>query len=140
MSLSPLLLLEVHEVTHFITEIEERLDLEIDFFNRPRSEGLVLRFNYSNLPLPRYLGESHSKLEYEKLVSKIPKETFVEVGELPRPKCSDRLFGAYLEMMDAAVLATSRKNKSVKEKKQKLRLQNKIGRLYFVTWSRSDGN
>ncbi|KAI9839010.1 MAG: hypothetical protein M1837_002297 [Sclerophora amabilis] len=128
LSPKPLLLVPSFQVQGFLNAINTALKTNLVFPYQSEQLGFLLKFTNDNTPLPRYLGLSKSRMEFQKLEKRVPQESFQlkdEPPQLLRP--SDRSLAAFRKKMERAIDATKNKSKASKAKKREERLQKQQG-------------
>lgn len=113
------------DVEDFLSEINEKLDLELRFPRSLEEPGFLLKFQQDGSPRPRYLGRLTTENTLEMMESKMPGPDFREPGETD--DLDHRSFDAFRRKMEAAIQAGRNKSKASKEKKKKSRIVEKKG-------------
>jgi hypothetical protein len=83
--------------------------------------GLVIHFPSHPRLQPRYLGQSTSRDEYNRLTNYVPPKTYRIPGEMAVPNPDDRSIKAFKAMVEEAIELNKNKNKAAKAKRQELR-------------------
>ena len=107
----------------FLDTINTTLDTQLVFPYESEEVGFLLRFSDDHTPRPRYLGRCISKMEFDKLESMIPDETFKPEGHSGMPKPTDRSLAAFRTKIELALDATKTKSKASRAKKKEERVR-----------------
>lgn len=108
-----------------MSEINEKLDLELNFPHSQEEPGFLLKFHQDRSPRPRYLGRLTAENTLEMLEDRIPGPAFKEPGEAD--DLDPRSLEAFRLKIEAAIQAGKNKSKASKEKKKKARIIEKKG-------------
>ncbi|KAI9872634.1 MAG: hypothetical protein M1830_001392, partial [Pleopsidium flavum] len=127
-AVKPILLIPSNQVQALFTEVNEGLRCDLSFPETSEELGFVLSFNDDSTPRPRYLGQSTSRICFDTMASKVPKEDYKLAGEVQSTETpTDRSFAAFKQKMEAALEASKNKSKASRIKKQAERVHQKQG-------------
>ena len=116
----PLLLIPLQEVENLFRKIHKDLGIYCRFPDITRHPGFVVDFDEG--PRPRYLGRLTENCSLTELQAMIPDRLQEEPEEV-----GDRSFPAFRRKMEAAILAGKNRQKNVKDRKRKDRVETKKG-------------
>ncbi|MCJ1284355.1 hypothetical protein MMC26_003686 [Xylographa opegraphella] len=130
-SIKPLLLVPESEVRSLLEEINNDLEIQLEFPARADERGFLLNFSDDGQPRPRFLGISSSQAAFKAIEQQVPTmESLVKGTESLALDTDDKSFAAFKMKMDLGHMATHKKAKANKEKKKFQRVQQK------EAWSR----
>ncbi|KAL6705229.1 hypothetical protein ACN47E_007189 [Coniothyrium glycines] len=118
----PLILVGEAQVQELLTEINIHLGLDLRITDQQREEGLLVSFPDHPRCLPRYLGPSHSREEYNNMVNNAPSESFRAAGEKPAPDLQPPTLEEFKQLMEDLWELQKAKTKAGKVKKHQERL------------------
>jgi hypothetical protein len=124
--LNPLILVRESQFQDLLREINHHLKLKLSITDSQREEGLVGRFPDHPECLPRYLGRSHSREQYNNMVKNAPDSTFHAAGECPCGPPDSGTLEQFKEMMEELWDAQKNKNKAKKAKQQLERMGRQV--------------
>jgi hypothetical protein len=110
------------QVHGLLAEINTHLKLSLRITDQQREEGLVTSFPDHPRCLPRYLGRSHSREEYDNMADNAPNHMFRAAGEAAHPELLPPTLEEFKQLMDDLLEVQKAKNKATKAKKQQERL------------------
>jgi hypothetical protein len=118
----PLILVRENQVQSLLKEINKYLKLALKITDAQREEGLVCRFPDHPACLPRYLGRSSSREQYDSMASNTPDSSFRAAGERPHGPQDSGTLEQFKQMMEDLWEIQKNKNKAKKAVKQQERL------------------
>ncbi|CBX96780.1 hypothetical protein LEMA_P099110.1 [Plenodomus lingam JN3] len=118
----PVVLVRESQVHTLLSEINCHLKLALRITDQQREEGLVAHFPDHPRCLPRYLGRSQSRGEYDNMVDNIPSHSHRAEGESSHPPLEPSTHELFRQLMDDLYEVQKAKNKISKAKKQQDRL------------------
>lgn len=118
----PLALVTEQQFLDLLAEINSSLRLRLTVTDHQREEGLVSRFPEHPLCIPRYLGRSQSREEYDTMISNAPSAGFRAPGEPVPPTLDGRTLEDFKQTMEELWDVQKAKGKAAKEKKKQDRL------------------
>lgn len=118
----PILLVRESQVQTLLSEINGHLKLALRITDQQREEGLVAHFPDHPRCLPRYLGRSQSREEYDNMVDNIPSHSHRAAGEASHPPVDASTHALFRQLMDDLYDVQKAKNKAMKAKRQQDRL------------------
>jgi hypothetical protein len=121
--IKPLILIRESQFQELLKEINTHLKLGLRITDAQREEGLVARFPDHSQCLPRYLGRSRSREEYEEMVNATPNETFCAAGEPAHGPPDSRTLEQFKQLMEELWDVQRAKSKATREKKHQHRLE-----------------
>lgn len=113
-----LILVRENQFQDLLKEINKHLKLGLSITDSQREEGLVVRFPDHPACLPRYLGRSHSREQYDNMASNAPDSSFRASGERPHEPPDSGTLEQFKQMMEDLWDAQKNKNKAKKAKQQ----------------------
>lgn len=123
----PLILVRDSQFEDLLSEINSALKLGVKITDQQREEGLVSRFPDHPRCLPRYLGRSHSREEYDMMTDNAPGAGSRAAGEPASPALDGRTLEDFKQMMEELWDLQKNKGKQQKEKKKMERIaRNKV--------------
>jgi hypothetical protein len=120
--IQPLILVRENQVQDLIKEINDHLKLGLRITDSQREEGLVCRFPDHPACLPRYLGRSHSREQYDSMARNAPKRNFRAAKERSHGPPDSGTLEQFKQMMEDMWQVQKNKSKAKKEKQQLERL------------------
>ncbi|KAH9882773.1 hypothetical protein J1614_000139 [Plenodomus biglobosus] len=118
----PILLVRESQVQTLLSEINGHLKLALRITDQQREEGLVAHFPDHPRCLPRYLGRSQSREEYDNMVDNIPNHSHRAADEASHPPVDASTHELFRQLMDDLYDVQKAKNKATKAKRQQDRL------------------
>ncbi|KAF1938385.1 hypothetical protein EJ02DRAFT_473964 [Clathrospora elynae] len=118
----PLILVRESQVQALLKEINSQLKLSLRITDQQREDGLVVAYPDHPRCLPRYLGRSNSREEYDNMLENAPSETFRASGEPVHPPLEGRTLQDFKRLMQDAADVQKAKGKASKAKKQQERV------------------
>ncbi|KAF1917951.1 hypothetical protein BDU57DRAFT_494404 [Ampelomyces quisqualis] len=118
----PLILVRENQVQNLLKEINNHLKLSLRITDAQREEGLVCRFPDHPACLPRYLGRSSSREQYNSMATNTPNRSFRAAGERPHGPPDSGTLEQFKKMMEDLWDVQKNKNKARKAAKQQERL------------------
>lgn len=118
----PLILVSETQFEQLLKEINSTLGLQLRITNQQREDGLVSRFPDHSRCRPRYLGRSHTRADYDTMVSNVPGAASRLVGEPVPPSLEGRTLEDFKAAMEEMWELTKNKGKAAKEKKMQERM------------------
>ncbi|CAO2648654.1 Nn.00g079210.m01.CDS01 [Neocucurbitaria sp. VM-36] len=118
----PVILVRESQVQTLLTEVNDHLKLGLRITDQQREEGLVACFPDHPRCLPRYLGRSRSREEYDKMVNNTPSDSFRAAGEPAHPPLEGGSLEEFKKMMEELRDIQKAKSKAAKAKRQQERL------------------
>ena len=123
----PLVLVQSAEVLAFLAKINESLGSHLGLPDDPDENGFLVDFLDDGTPRPRFLGLSHSKAFYERLVAKIPVKDFkptleADITGETAGKPDQAALEEYKKRVEAAIDAQKNKSKAQRKKREEQRL------------------
>ncbi|KAF2660903.1 hypothetical protein K491DRAFT_688019 [Lophiostoma macrostomum CBS 122681] len=112
----PIMLVLESQVEQLLKEINRTLNLQIKITNQQREDGLVGRFPDHPRCLPRYLGRSHCREDYDDMASHAPSEPVITAPE-------GRTLEDFKRQMEDMWDIQKNKNKAKQEKKRLDRIE-----------------
>lgn len=111
-----------HQVDQLLKEINIALKLQLKITDQQREDGLVGHFPDHPGCLPRYLGRSYTREEFDDMAANAPMDFFRPSGESSVPPPSGRTLEDFKKLMEDMWSIQKNKNNANKEKKRKERL------------------
>lgn len=105
-----------------LNDINAQLNLSLRITNYQREEGLVTRFPDHPRCLPKYLGRSRSRQDFDDMTTSAPGEVHHAVGELPHSNLEPEMLETFEQLMRNISEAQRGKGKA-KAKRQQNRLE-----------------
>jgi hypothetical protein len=124
--LNPLILVREEQFQTLLQEINNHLKLGLKITNAQCEEGLVARFPDHPALLPRYLGRSCSREQFNDMVQKTPDSSFRAPGESSQDKPDSGSLEHFKQMMEELWDAQKNKNKAKKAKQQQERMGRQV--------------
>lgn len=125
--MKPLILILEQQVETLLQEINSTLKLSLRITNQQREAGLVARFPDHPHCLPRYLGRSNSREQFDNMVGRAPPVSYRAFGERCAPPIDGRTLEDFKKLMEDLWDAQRNKSKVQKEKKKQERVEkNKV--------------
>ncbi|KAH7392785.1 hypothetical protein BKA66DRAFT_312052 [Pyrenochaeta sp. MPI-SDFR-AT-0127] len=118
----PIILVCESQFQAFLEKINSHLQLSLKITYQQRKDGLVSCFPDHQRCLPRYLGRSNSRQEFNIMVENTPSSTFRAVGEPSHAPLDCRSLEDFKNLMEELWDIQKAKNKASKAKKQQERL------------------
>ncbi|KAJ4370007.1 hypothetical protein N0V83_005771 [Neocucurbitaria cava] len=116
------ILVRESQVQTLLEEINNHLHLGLWITDHQREEGLVARFPDHPRCLPRYLGRSRSREEYDKMTNNIPSDSYRAAGEPAHAPLNGGTLEEFKQLMEDLNDAQKAKSKAKKEEKRLDRL------------------
>lgn len=107
---------------HLLQDINKHLKLGLKITVSQREEGFVCCFPDHPACLPRYLGRSSSRDQYDSMVQNTPDHNFRAAGEKPHRPLDSGTLEEFKQMMEDLWDIQKNKNKAKKAKQQQDRL------------------
>lgn len=114
----PLILVLEHQVDQLLAEINSALRLQLQITSQQREGGLVGRFPDHPRCLPRYLGRSTSRKEFDDMATNVPAISYRRDGEGAAPPQTLEEFKKMMADMDEI---QKKKNKIARKQKMQER-------------------
>ncbi|KAF1844507.1 uncharacterized protein K460DRAFT_404802 [Cucurbitaria berberidis CBS 394.84] len=114
----PVILVRESQVYALLKEINDHLKLALRITNQQREEGLVSCFPDHPRCLPRYLGRSHSREDYDNMVENTPNDMFRAAGEPSHPPLEGHTLEDFKQQMEELADIQKAKNKATRAKRQ----------------------
>ncbi|KAF2128734.1 hypothetical protein P153DRAFT_403603 [Dothidotthia symphoricarpi CBS 119687] len=118
----PIILVLESQFQDLLVEINQQLKLGLAITDEQREESLVTQFPDHPRYLPRYLGRSHSREQYDNMVDNAPSKDFRAPNEPVHPPLEDRSLERFKQLMEELWDVQKAKSKAVKAKRQQDRL------------------
>lgn len=118
----PLILVRESQFQDLLSEINRHLKLGLRITNSQREDGLVCHFPDHPACLPRYLGRSNSRDQYDNMVQNVPDRDFRAAGEQPHGPPDSGTLDDFKQMMQDLWDVQKNRNKAKKAKQQQDRL------------------
>lgn len=122
----PLFVVRHQQYEDLLADINQALNLRLNFSEEHIQEGLSIRFPYSAITYPRYIGLSNSRLDFDKMTGSIPPQSYCEQGD-PTDNIPDRSLEAFKLLIEDGFEAAKNKSKALREKKKMLRTMQQKG-------------
>lgn len=119
---SPLILVRESQFQDLLDEINRHLKLGLRITNSQRQDGLVCHFPNHPACLPRYLGHSASRDQYDSMTQNVPDRKFRAAGEQPHGPPDSGTLEHFKQMMQDLWDVQKNKGKAKKAKQQQDRL------------------
>jgi hypothetical protein len=113
-----LVLVRETQFQDLLKEINNHLKLRLKITDSQREEGLVVRFPDHPACLPRYLGRSHSREQYDNMASNAPDSAFRAAGQRPHAPPDSGTLEQFKQTMEDLWDAQKNKTKAKKAAKQ----------------------
>ncbi|KAH5278855.1 hypothetical protein HBI71_024050 [Parastagonospora nodorum] len=114
---NPIILVRESQFHDLLNEINNRLNLGLKITDAQRAEGLVGHFPNHPACLPRYLGRSNTRDQYDSMVSDVPDSSFRAAGERSNGPPDSGTLEQFKKMMEDLWDAQQKKNKAKKAEK-----------------------
>jgi hypothetical protein len=124
--LNPLIPVREEQFQTLLQEINNHLKLSLKITDAQREEGLVARFPDHPALLPRYLGRSCSREQFNAMVQQTPDSSFRASGEPSQGKPDSGSLEHFKQMMEELWDAQKNKNKAKKAKQQQERMGRQV--------------
>ncbi|USP80751.1 hypothetical protein yc1106_08025 [Curvularia clavata] len=118
----PFVFVKESQAQTLLNEINNRLNLSLRITDHQREEGLVTRFPDHPRCLPRYLGRSRSRQDFDEMTASAPGEAFRTVGEPSHPDIEPDMLETFEQLM-STIAETQRGKGKAKAKRQQERLE-----------------
>ncbi|KAF2118635.1 hypothetical protein BDV96DRAFT_642822 [Lophiotrema nucula] len=113
----PLILVRESQVENLLKEINSTLKLRLRITDQQREDGLVAHFPDHPRCLPRYLGRSNSREQYDQMAENTPTTSFRGTGEGPLPPLNEYTIDKFKQLLED--MWDLQRSKSKKTKGQK---------------------
>jgi hypothetical protein len=113
-----LILVRETQFQALLKEINDHLKLGLKITDSQREEGFVVRFPDHSACLPRYLGRSHSREQYDNMASNAPDSAFRAAGERAHGPPNSGTLEQFKQRMEDLWDAQKNKNKAKKAAKK----------------------
>lgn len=121
-TVNPLILVRESQFQDLLKEINKHLKLGLRITDSQRQEGLVCRFPNHPACLPRYLGRSSSRDQYDSMVQNTPDRDFRAADEKPHGPPDSGTLEDFKQMMQDLWDVQKAKSKDKKARQQQDRL------------------
>ncbi|KAH7411613.1 hypothetical protein DE146DRAFT_602960 [Phaeosphaeria sp. MPI-PUGE-AT-0046c] len=129
-SVTPLILVRESQSQDLLKEINKHLKLRLKITDSQREEGLVCHFPDHPACLPRYLGRSNSRDQYDNMVQNTPDRGFRAADETPHGPLDSGTLDDFKQMMEDLWDVQKHKNKAKKAKQQQDRLGRQMAMVH----------